>query len=101
MMASAPLVVQCMPACLRRWPTTVLQVASTTPEPANAVLVRLVLGEEDGELYLAGAGAAVLALAGPPSGLLRGHGHAAAVDHAVELVWRRRQRHQLPGVDQR
>src|SRR6516165_2975929 len=35
MMASAPSVVQCMPDCLRRWPMTDLQSASTTPEPVN------------------------------------------------------------------
>jgi hypothetical protein len=35
MMASAPLTVQCMPACLSLCPTTVLQLASTTPEPVN------------------------------------------------------------------
>ena len=35
MIESAPLTVQCMPACLRRWPMTDLQPASTTPEPTN------------------------------------------------------------------
>ena len=35
MMASAPLTVQCMPDCLSLWPMTVLQLASTTPEPTK------------------------------------------------------------------
>ena len=68
-----------------------------------AVVVELVLGEEDGELDLAGAGPAVLALAVPAGGLLRGHGDAGAVDDGVELVRQRgrRQRDQLAGGDQR
>ena len=67
-----------------------------------AVLVELVLGEEDGELDLAGACPAVLALAVPPGGLLAGHGDAGAVDDGVELVRQRgrRQRDQLAGGDQ-
>ena len=53
-----------------------------------AVIAELVLGEEHGELDLAGAGPSVLALAVAPGGLLRGHGHAGAVDRAVEHVRR-------------
>ena len=34
MIESAPVTVQCMLDCLRRWPMTVLQLAST-PEPTN------------------------------------------------------------------
>ena len=56
-------------------------VAGGVPVPDRvAVVIELVLGEEDGELDLAGAGAAVLALAVPSGGLLRGHGDAGAVD---------------------
>lgn len=35
MILFAPRTVQCMPDCLRRWPITVRQPASTTPEPTN------------------------------------------------------------------
>src|SRR5712691_13177516 len=35
MIESAPGMVQCMPDCLSLCPTTVLQLASTTPEPTN------------------------------------------------------------------
>ena len=35
MMALAPATVQRMPDCLRRWPMTVLQPASITPDPTN------------------------------------------------------------------
>ena len=79
-------------------------VAGGVPVPDRVpVLVQLVLGEEDGQLDLAGAGAAVLALPVPPGGLLRGHRDAGAVDDGVELVRQRgrRQRHQLAGGDQR
>jgi hypothetical protein len=34
-MASAAATVRCMPACLSHYPTTVLQLASTTPDPTN------------------------------------------------------------------
>jgi hypothetical protein len=34
-MESAPLTVQCMPACLSLWPMTDLQPVSTTPKPTN------------------------------------------------------------------
>jgi hypothetical protein len=63
-----------------------------------SVVIDFVLGEEDAELDLAGAGAAVLAFALAPGGLLGGHGHPGAVDRAVEHVRHRgrRQRHQLP-----
>ena len=62
-----------------------------------------IMGEEDAELDLAGAGAAVVALAVPPGGFLRGHRHAGAVDRGVQLVRQRgrRQRHQFAGGDQR
>ena len=79
-------------------------VAGGVPVPDRvAVIIELVLGEEHGELDLAGAGAAVLALAVPPRGLLRGHGHAGAVDDGIQLVRQRgrRQRHQFAGGDQR
>ncbi len=67
------------------------------------VVVQLVLGEEDCELGLAGAGASVLSLAGPACCFPGGHGHAGAVDEAVEHVrdLGRRQRDDLPGGDQR
>ena len=66
-----------------------------------AVLIDLVLGEEHAELDLAGPGAAVLTFAVSPRGLLRGHGHAGAVDRRVELVRQRgrRERHELAGSD--
>ena len=68
-----------------------------------AVLVQPVLGEEDGELDLAGAGAAVLALPLPARSLPGGHGHPGAVDDRIQLVRQRRrgQGDQLPGGDQR
>src|ERR1022692_4526992 len=67
-----------------------------------AVVVELVLGEEDGELDLACAGAAVLAFPLPPGGLLRRHGDTGAVDGGVELVGQRgrRERDHLPGGDE-
>ena len=67
-----------------------------------ALVVGLVLGEEHGELDLAGAGAAVLALAVPAGGLLRGDRDAGAVDGGIHLVRqrRRRQRHQRAGGDE-
>src|SRR5258707_2948510 len=65
-------------------------VAGRCPVPDRvAVLVQLVLGEEHGHLDLAGAGAAVFALALAPGGLLRGHRDAGAVDDDVELVRQR------------
>ena len=68
-----------------------------------SVLAGVVLGEEHGELDLAGAGPPVLAFSFPPGGFLGGRGHAGAVDRAVEHVRQRgrRQRHQLPAGDQR
>ena len=78
-------------------------VAGGVPVPDRiAVLVKPVLGEEDSELDLAGAGPAVFALAGPSGGLLRGHGHAGAVDDGIQLVRQRgrRQRDQFAGGDQ-
>ena len=67
-----------------------------------AVLVQLVPGEEGGELDLAGAGTAVLALPLLACGLPGGHGHPGAVDHRIQLVRQRRrgQGDQLPGGDQ-
>ena len=35
MMAAAPSVVRCIPACLRRWPAMLLQPAPATPELVN------------------------------------------------------------------
>jgi hypothetical protein len=65
-------------------------VAGRCPVPNRAaVLVQLVLGEEHGHLDLAGAGAAVLALALAPGGLRRGHGDAGAVGDDAELVRQR------------
>ena len=68
-----------------------------------AVLVDVVLGEEHGELDLAGAGPAVLALALAACCFPRGHGDAGAVDRAVEHVRARGRRHrdQLPAGDGR
>jgi hypothetical protein len=68
-----------------------------------AVLVQLVLGEEDSELDFAGAGAAVFALAFAAGRFPAGHGDAGAVDDRVELVRQRRgrQRNELPGRDKR
>jgi hypothetical protein len=68
----------------------------------EGVLADLVLDEEDGELDLAGAGAAVLAFPLPPGGLLRRHGDAGAVDGGVELAGQRgrRERDHLPGGDE-
>ena len=43
-----------------------------------------------GQLDLAGAGLAVLALAGPAFGLGRDHRHAGAVDRDIQLVRQRR-----------
>jgi len=39
-MALAPLTVQCMPDSFKRWPITVLQPASTTPDPTNKPWLR-------------------------------------------------------------
>jgi hypothetical protein len=68
-----------------------------------SLLVQRGLGEEDRELDLAGAGAAVLALALPAGGLLRRNGDAGAVDGGAELVRQRvrRQRDQLAGRHER
>ena len=67
-----------------------------------AVLVELVLGEEDRELDLPGACPAVLALPVPSCCFLRGHRDAGAVDDGVELVRQRvwRQRDHLAGGDE-
>jgi len=68
----------------------------------ESLVVEPVLGEEDGELDLAGAGAPVLALAFPAGCFPAGHGDAGAVDDGVELVRERRgrQRDQLAGGDE-
>jgi hypothetical protein len=78
-------------------------VAGRGPVPDRVpVVVELVLGEEDGHLGLAGAGAAVLALAFPACGLPGCHGDACAVDDDVELVRQRgqRQRDELAAGDE-
>ena len=67
-----------------------------------AVLIDAGLGERAGQLHLAGAGLAVLALAGPALGLGRHHRHAGAVDGDVQHVRQRpggRQRDQRAGGD--
>jgi hypothetical protein len=77
-------------------------IAGGVPVPDRVALaVEPILGDEDGELDLAGAGPAVFALAGPPGGLLGGHGHAGAVDCRVELVRQRgwRERHERAGSE--
>jgi hypothetical protein len=67
-----------------------------------ALVVELALGEEDGHLYLAGAGASVLALAVAALGFLAGYGDTGAVDDGVELVRQRlgRQRDNLAPGDE-
>ena len=78
-------------------------VAGGGPVPDRvALVVQFRLVEEDGELGLAGAGAAVFALAVASGGFPGGHRDAGAVDHAVEHVrdGPRRHRDQFPAGDQ-
>ena len=67
-----------------------------------ALVIEGSLGEQAGELDLAGVRPAIVALAGAALGLCRDHGHPGAVDREIEHVgqrrWRRERDH-LAGAD--
>src|SRR5260221_4429656 len=87
MMASAPLTVQCMPDCLRRWPTMVLQLAfDDAGADEEAALAEPVVAHAGGVVLEVAQGGVDLVFLHAFEGVLAGRGDDAVDVAVVEVL---------------